>query len=97
MERNTDTTEVTDESRSPDALQGLDKFPLDRYRNSCHLFRILEELLRTSPAPRRVEVGPEESGFLTQLEQRVFPLSDEFPLFSIFMWRIGGLLTSSDR
>ncbi|XP_035473168.1 meiosis-specific protein MEI4 isoform X2 [Scophthalmus maximus] len=89
--------EVTDESRSPDALQGLDKFPLDRYRNSCHLFQILEELLRTSPAPRRVEVGPEESGFLTQLEQRVFPLSDEFPLFSIFMWRIGGLLTSSDR
>lgn len=73
---------------------GLDSFPLDEYQNSCHLFWILEELLQV---PCRVEVGAEQTGFLSRLEQRVFALSDEFPLFSINMWRIGGLLSSSDR
>ncbi|XP_030260434.1 meiosis-specific protein MEI4 isoform X2 [Sparus aurata] len=76
---------------------GLDKFPVDQYQNSCHLFWILETLLEKSKVPCRVEVGSEETGFLSHLEQRVFQLSNEFPLFSIYMWRIGGLLTSSDR
>ncbi|XP_038583253.1 meiosis-specific protein MEI4 isoform X3 [Micropterus salmoides] len=76
---------------------GLDKFPLDQYQNSCHLFWILEELLQKSKVPCGVEVGSEQMGFLSHLEQRVFLLSDEFPLFFICMWRIGGLLTSSDR
>ncbi|XP_040920875.1 meiosis-specific protein MEI4 [Toxotes jaculatrix] len=76
---------------------GLDSFPVDQYQNSCHLFRILEELLLKSKVPCRVEAGSELTGFLSHLEQRIFLLSDEFPLFSIFMWRIGRLLTSSDR
>lgn len=74
---------------------GLDMFPVDQYQNSCHLFWILETLLEKVPC--RVEVGSEEMGFLSHLEQHVFLLSNEFPLFSIYMWRIGGLLTSSDR
>ncbi|XP_071323802.1 meiosis-specific protein MEI4 isoform X2 [Trachinotus anak] len=76
---------------------GLDKFPVDQYRNSCHLFWIVEELLQKSKVPCRVEVGSKQTGFLSHLERRVFLLSDEFPLFSICMWRIGGLLTSLDR
>ncbi|XP_028252673.1 meiosis-specific protein MEI4 isoform X2 [Parambassis ranga] len=76
---------------------GIGSFPLDEYQNSCHLFWILEELLQKSQVPCRVEVGAEQTGFLSRLEQRVFVLSDEFPLFSISMWRIGGLLRSSDR
>ncbi|XP_076613017.1 meiosis-specific protein MEI4 [Chaetodon auriga] len=76
---------------------GLEEFPVDQYQNSCHLFWVLEELLQKSKVPCRVEVGSEQTGFLSHLEQRVFLLSDEFPLFSIAMWRIGGLLTSSDR
>ncbi|XP_042246713.1 meiosis-specific protein MEI4 isoform X1 [Thunnus maccoyii] len=76
---------------------GLDKFPVDQYQNSCHLFWIVEELLRKSKVPCRVEVGSEQTGFLSHLEQHVFLLSDEFPLFSIYMWRIGSLLTCSDR
>ncbi|XP_039981041.1 meiosis-specific protein MEI4 isoform X2 [Xiphias gladius] len=72
---------------------GLDKFPVEQYQNSCHLFRILEELLQKS----KVEVGSEQIGLLSHLEQRVFLLSDEFPLFSICVWRIKGLLTSSER
>ncbi|KAF3703218.1 Meiosis-specific protein MEI4 [Channa argus] len=75
----------------------LDKFPLDQYHNSCYLFWILEELLQKSKVLCREEVGSEQVGFLSHLEQRVFLLSDEFPLFSICMWRIGSLLTSSEN
>ncbi|XP_070844095.1 meiosis-specific protein MEI4 [Chaetodon trifascialis] len=76
---------------------GLEEFPVNQYQNSCHLFWILEELLQKSKVPCRVEVGSEQTGFMSHLERRVFLLSDEFPLFSIAMWRIGGLLTSLDR
>ncbi|XP_062266976.1 meiosis-specific protein MEI4 isoform X2 [Platichthys flesus] len=75
----------------------LDQFPVDRYHNSCHLFWILEQLLQNSRVPCRVELGSEQTGFLRHLEQHLFLLSDEFPLFSIYMWRIGSLLTSSGR
>ncbi|GAA6231677.1 meiosis-specific protein MEI4-like [Lates japonicus] len=96
---------VTSKSSSPDTVvafqgqesSGLDKFPVDQYQNSCYLFWILEELLQKSKVPCRVEVGSEPMGFQSHLEQQVFLLSDEFPLFSICMWRIGELLTSSDR
>ncbi|XP_069033576.1 meiosis-specific protein MEI4 isoform X1 [Embiotoca jacksoni] len=71
---------------------GLDGFPVDRYHNSCRLFWMLEELLQRSEAACRVEVSSEQTGFLGLLERRVFLLSDEFPLFSIRMWRIGSLL-----
>ncbi|KAK2855851.1 hypothetical protein Q5P01_004586 [Channa striata] len=74
----------------------LDRFPVDQYHNSCYLFWILEELLQKSKVLWRAEVGSEQVGILTHLEQRVFLLSEEFPLFSICMWRIGSLLTSSD-
>ncbi|CAB1440465.1 unnamed protein product [Pleuronectes platessa] len=75
----------------------LDQFPVDRYHNSCHLFWILEQLLQNSEVPCRVEPGSEQTGFLRHLEQHLLLLSDEFPLFSIYMWRIGSLLTSSGR
>ncbi|XP_034436582.1 meiosis-specific protein MEI4 isoform X2 [Hippoglossus hippoglossus] len=75
----------------------LDQFPVDRYHNSCHLFWILEQLLQNSEVPCRVETGSEQTGFLRHLEQHLFLLSDEFPLFAIYMWRIGSLLTSSGR
>ncbi|XP_008284578.1 meiosis-specific protein MEI4 [Stegastes partitus] len=75
---------------------GLNKFPVDQYQNSCHLFSILEALLQKSKVSCRLEVGSEQMAFLSHLEQRAFLLSDEFPLFSIRMWRIGGLLKSSD-
>ncbi|XP_029352924.1 meiosis-specific protein MEI4 [Echeneis naucrates] len=72
---------------------GLDTFPVDQYQNSCHLFWIVEKLLQKS----KVEVDSEQAGFLSHLLHRVFLLSEEFPLFSICMWRIAGLLTSSDK
>ncbi|XP_077949500.1 meiosis-specific protein MEI4 [Gasterosteus aculeatus] len=75
------------EASAPDA------FPVDQYQNSCYLFWILEKLLQSCEGPCRVEVCSE----LTELlEQRIFLLSKEFPLFSICWWRLRCLLTSSD-
>uniref|UniRef100_A0A3P8PLB8 Meiosis-specific, MEI4 homolog (S. cerevisiae) n=1 Tax=Astatotilapia calliptera TaxID=8154 RepID=A0A3P8PLB8_ASTCA len=71
----------------------LDTFPVDRYQKSCYLFTVLEELLQKPEVAHRVEVGPEQLEFLSHVEQQVFLLSDEFPLFSIRMWGIRGLLT----
>ncbi|KAM3603021.1 uncharacterized protein V6R79_015265 [Siganus canaliculatus] len=76
---------------------GLDQFPVDLYQNSCRLFWMVERLVQDSEVAYRVEVESEQSGFLRRLEQRVFLLSEEFPLFSVYMWRIGSLLTSSDK
>lgn len=76
---------------------GLDRFPVDQYQNSWHLFRVLETLLQTSKVACRVDGGSEQTGFLGHLKERVFVMSDEFPLFCMYMWRIGGLLTTSDR
>ncbi|XP_074472087.1 meiosis-specific protein MEI4 isoform X2 [Sebastes fasciatus] len=78
---------------------GLDRFPVDQHQNSCYLFWILEELLQKSKVACtvEVEVGSEQTGFLSHLDRRVFLMSEEFPLFVICMWRLGGLLTSSDR
>lgn len=76
---------------------GLHSFPLDQYDNSCHLFWVLEQLLQDGEAPCRVAPGPDHTGFLTHLEQHVLLLSEEFPLFSIYVWRTGALLTSSVR
>lgn len=70
---------------------------MDQYHNSCYLFWIVEKLLQDSEVPYRVTAGSDQTGFLTHLEHRSFLLSDEFPLFSICMWRIRALLTSSDR
>ncbi|XP_041832502.1 meiosis-specific protein MEI4 isoform X4 [Melanotaenia boesemani] len=88
-------------SHQPGQVQGssgLDQFPVHQYQNSCHLFWILEKLLQKSEVDGcRLEAMSEQMDLLSQLEQHVFLLSEEFPLFSIYMWRIGGLLTASHR
>lgn len=73
----------------------LQDFPLLQYHNSFHLFRCVETLLQSSRLPYRVEVGSDPTGFLAHLQQRVFLLSEEFPLFSVNMWMVGGLLASA--
>ncbi|XP_040925547.1 meiosis-specific protein MEI4 isoform X3 [Betta splendens] len=79
-------------SRQEPGTSSLEAFPLDQYQNSTYLFGILEVLLQNPEVPSRLEVETEQMGFLSHLEQRVFLLSDEFPLFCIAMWRIGRLL-----
>lgn len=72
----------------------MQEFPLVQYQNSFHLFWTVETLLQSCQVPYRVALGSDHTGFLAHLERRVFLLSEEFPLFSLYMWRIGGLLTS---
>lgn len=52
------------------------------YENSFYVFWLLEQL--------SADVDVEQE-LITQLETGAFSLSDEFPLFSLYMWRIGGL------
>lgn len=73
----------------------IHRFPLAQYHNSFHLFWIVKTLLQNSKVPYRVAAGSDTTGFLAHLEGRVFLLSEEFPLFSMYMWMIGGLLTST--
>ncbi|KAI7800078.1 meiosis-specific protein MEI4-like, partial [Triplophysa rosa] len=53
-----------------------------RYENSFYVFWLLEQL--------SADAGVEQE-LISQLEAGAFSLSDEFPLFSLYMWRIGGL------
>ncbi|XP_056873054.1 meiosis-specific protein MEI4 isoform X4 [Takifugu flavidus] len=73
----------------------IHKFPLAQYHNSFHLFWIVKTLLQNCKVPYRAAAGSDATGFLVHLERRVFLLSEEFPLFSMYMWMIGGLLTST--
>lgn len=72
----------------------LHHFPLVQYQNSSHLFWVVGTLLQGSPLPYRLAAGSDHTGFLAQLERRVFLLWEEFPLFSVYMWMVGGLLSS---
>ncbi|KAM9703989.1 LOW QUALITY PROTEIN: meiosis-specific protein MEI4 [Menidia menidia] len=84
-----------------DGGPGLGGFPVVRYQNSCFLFWLLERLLQSwGGAVGGVGGGGGggggggATGLLAHLEQRLFPLAEEFPLFSVYLWKIGGLLTS---
>lgn len=73
-------------------------FPLDLFQNSCSLFWTLEMLLLKSDQDRfSLDLSSDQTGFIQSLEQRVFHLSHEFPLFSVYLWRVAGLLWSRDK
>ncbi|XP_017340587.1 meiosis-specific protein MEI4 isoform X1 [Ictalurus punctatus] len=59
-----------------------------RYENSFYLFWTLEQLIQARSCQARNELHHLQA----QLEKDVLPLSDEFPLFALYMWRIEGLL-----
>ncbi|XP_066533664.1 meiosis-specific protein MEI4 isoform X2 [Hoplias malabaricus] len=65
--------------------QQLDWF---RYHNSFYLFWLLEHLIQMGPPRASAELRDLQA----QLDRSILPLSDEFPLFTLYMWRIGGLL-----
>ncbi|KAL6485725.1 hypothetical protein MHYP_G00051170 [Metynnis hypsauchen] len=63
-----------------------------RYENSFYLFWLLEKL----PPTGQSKAGTEHRDLQAQLESFVLPLSDEYPLFALYMWRIRALLNPTD-
>ncbi|XP_056337341.1 meiosis-specific protein MEI4 [Danio aesculapii] len=59
------------------------------YQNSFYVFWLLERLAQDSNNGVNQEL-------VVQLETKAFPLADEFSLFSLYMWRIGGLFRAGN-
>ncbi|XP_007522008.2 meiosis-specific protein MEI4 isoform X2 [Erinaceus europaeus] len=75
-------------------------YDVTRYENSFSLFWILEQLLQ-----KEAEEGSTSSKgnddqeikkFLQKHDEIIFQLSDTFPLFTFYLWRLGVLLNSEE-
>uniref|UniRef100_A0A8C7N5H3 Meiosis-specific, MEI4 homolog (S. cerevisiae) n=1 Tax=Oncorhynchus kisutch TaxID=8019 RepID=A0A8C7N5H3_ONCKI len=66
-----------------ESSEGPGQFDISLYENSFYLFWLLEQLLQ-------------QRALLGRLEHSVLLLSDDFPLYSLYMWRIGALLAPSN-
>ncbi|NWR67598.1 MEI4 protein, partial [Bucorvus abyssinicus] len=70
-----------------------------RYENIFPLCMILEQLLQNETEESNISSldydGEEKIKFLNNLDQIILYLSDEFPLFSLFLWRVNVLLNSA--
>ncbi|NXO01246.1 MEI4 protein, partial [Rhinopomastus cyanomelas] len=70
-----------------------------RYENIFPLCMVLEQLLENeaegSQAPGSDCGGEDKVKFLENLDQIILRLSDEFPLFSLYLWRVNVLLNSA--
>ncbi|KAM9154301.1 meiosis-specific protein MEI4 [Pangshura tecta] len=75
------------------------KYNVTQYENIFSLCMILEQLLQKGTGEGNISRldydGEEKSKFLQNLDQIILHLADEFPLFSVYMWRLGALLNSS--
>uniref|UniRef100_A0A4W5MTC1 Meiosis-specific, MEI4 homolog (S. cerevisiae) n=1 Tax=Hucho hucho TaxID=62062 RepID=A0A4W5MTC1_9TELE len=85
-----------------ESSEGPGQFDVSLYENSFYLFWLLEQLLQVGQGPPGATGGtghhwsPEQRALLGRLEHSVLLLSDDFPLYSLYMWRIGALLAPSD-
>ncbi|KAJ3606693.1 hypothetical protein NHX12_026212 [Muraenolepis orangiensis] len=68
---------------------------LRRYENSFYLFWVLEKLLVVGGGSAGPGCTQEHQAFLGLLGHGVLLLSEEFPLLSLYMWRVGALLLPS--
>ncbi|XP_058031980.1 meiosis-specific protein MEI4 [Ahaetulla prasina] len=72
-----------------------------QYENMFFLCNILEQLLETHTEQKnKTRLGYEEKEkkkFLQDIDQAVLHLSDEFPLFCIYLWRLGTLLNAAQK
>uniref|UniRef100_A0A8C4W001 Meiotic double-stranded break formation protein 4 n=1 Tax=Gopherus evgoodei TaxID=1825980 RepID=A0A8C4W001_9SAUR len=75
------------------------KYNVTHYENIFSLCMILEQLLQKGTGEGNISSsdydGEEKNKFLQNLDQIILHLADEFPLFSVYMWRLGALLNSS--
>ncbi|XP_045354791.1 meiosis-specific protein MEI4 [Leopardus geoffroyi] len=68
------------------------------YENIFSLFWVLEQLLQKETKEGNTSgIGPEDQEiqkFLQKHDETIFQLSDAFPLFTFYLWRLGILLNS---
>ncbi|NXK58814.1 MEI4 protein, partial [Sylvietta virens] len=73
-------------------------YDVTRYENIFPLCMTLEQLLQNETEESNISSsdygGEEKIKFLKNLDQIILHLSDEFPLFSIYLWRVSVLLNS---
>ncbi|XP_052550392.1 meiosis-specific protein MEI4 [Tympanuchus pallidicinctus] len=74
-------------------------YDITQYENIFTLFMILEQLLHNGTEESNTSDsgydGEEKIKFLKNLDQVILHLSDEFPLFSLYLWRVSVLLNSA--
>lgn len=74
-------------------------YDITQYENIFSLFMILEQLLQYETEESNISSldydGEEQIKFLKNLDQIILHLSDEFPLFSLYLWRVSVLLNSA--
>ncbi|XP_027500866.1 meiosis-specific protein MEI4 isoform X2 [Corapipo altera] len=75
-------------------------YDITQYENTFPLCMILEQLLQNKTEESNVSSsdyeGEEKIKFLKNLDQIILHLSDEFPLFSLYLWRVSVLLNSAE-
>ncbi|XP_064506162.1 meiosis-specific protein MEI4 isoform X2 [Pseudopipra pipra] len=75
-------------------------YDITQYENIFPLCMILEKLLQNKTEESNVSSsdyeGEEKIKFLKNLDQIILHLSDEFPLFSLYLWRVSVLLNSAE-
>uniref|UniRef100_A0A8C5U2J5 Meiotic double-stranded break formation protein 4 n=1 Tax=Malurus cyaneus samueli TaxID=2593467 RepID=A0A8C5U2J5_9PASS len=80
------------------ALQVQSGYDVTQYENIFPLCMILEQLLQNETQESNISSsdyeGEEKIKFLENLDQIILHLSDEFPLFSLYLWRVSVLLNS---
>uniref|UniRef100_A0AAY5KRU5 Meiosis-specific protein MEI4 n=1 Tax=Esox lucius TaxID=8010 RepID=A0AAY5KRU5_ESOLU len=82
-----------------ESSEGPGQFDVTLYENSFYLFRLLEQLLQASQRPSGLTGGtsqrwsPDLGALQRSQEHRLLRLSEDFPLFVLYMWRIRPLLT----
>ncbi|NWZ44696.1 MEI4 protein, partial [Brachypodius atriceps] len=80
------------------AHQVQSAYDITKYENIFFLCMILEQLLQSETEESSISSsdygGEEKIKFLKNLDQIILHLSDEFPLFSIYLWRVSVLLNS---
>ncbi|KAM4786117.1 meiosis-specific protein MEI4 [Cyanocitta cristata] len=73
-------------------------YDITQYENIFLLCMILEQLLQNETQESNISSsdygGEEKIKFLKNLDQIILHLSDEFPLFSLYLWRVSVLLNS---
>ncbi|NXI45582.1 MEI4 protein, partial [Galbula dea] len=74
-------------------------YDITQYENIFPLCMILEQLLQTEAEGNNISSsdcgGEEKIKFLNNLDQIILSLSDDFPLFSLYLWRVSVLLSSA--